>query len=231
MNHSVQSICLMVVAGLISAGCPSSRTRVNDPTELHSYTEAAHAMNAKSDAGEGSLWVSQGSRSNLFRDPKARFVNDMVTILVSESTQAVATADASNSRNSSVSAGIDNLMGLETKIKELPTMASGKSDSSFQGKGSTSRATTLETSITARVIDVLPNGYLVVEGMRELRVNNENQSVFLTGVVRPEDVSSGNNVISSKVAQMSVRVQGRGVVSQPLKPGWLYKILMGILPF
>ena len=81
------------------------------------------------------------------------------------------------------------------------------------------------------MVDVLPNGYLVVEGMREIRVNNENQSVYLTGVVRPEDINANNTVLSSSVAQMSVRVQGHGAVSQPIKPGWLYKILTGILPF
>jgi flagellar L-ring protein precursor FlgH len=80
-------------------------------------------------------------------------------------------------------------------------------------------------------MDVLPNGYLVVEAVREVRLNNETQTVYLTGVVRPEDISRNNVVLSSAVAQMTVRVQGRGIVSEPLKPGWLYKILNGILPF
>jgi flagellar L-ring protein precursor FlgH len=71
----------------------------------------------------------------------------------------------------------------------------------------------------------------VVEGKREIHVNNENQSIYLTGIVRPEDISSGNVVASSAIAQMSVRLQGKGVVSQPIKPGWLYKILNNILPF
>ncbi len=62
-------------------------------------------------------------------------------------------------------------------------------------------------------------------------MNNENQSVYLTGVVRPEDISANNVVASSAIAQMSVRLQGKGVVSQPIKPGWLYKILNGIMPF
>jgi flagellar L-ring protein precursor FlgH len=154
-----------------------------------------------------------------------------VTIIVRETTEAVASADASNSRETSVSAGFDNLFGAEKAIKELPTMVNGKGSSSFEGKGSTSRATTLQTTLTARVIDVLPNGYLVVEGMREIRVNNENQMVYLKGVVRPEDVGPNNAVVSSAIAQMSVRVQGKGVVSQSTNPGWLYRILTGILPF
>jgi flagellar L-ring protein precursor FlgH len=85
--------------------------------------------------------------------------------------------------------------------------------------------------VSARVVDVLPNGYLVVEGAREVRLNNENQTITITGVVRPVDISQNNEVLSSAIAQMSVKVQGKGLVSQPLNPGWLFKILNGILPF
>ena len=110
-------------------------------------------------------------------------------------------------------------------------MIDGKVNNTFEGKGSTTRATTLQTTLAARIVDVMSNGNLLVEGVREIRVNNENQTVYLSGVVRPEDISWGNIVPSSRVAQMTVRVVGRGVVSQPLKPGWLYKIINGILPF
>ena len=215
----------------VTAGCASGNVRVNDPTDLKDYIDEAKKQQPEDGRGEGSLWSNNSYRSDLFRDPKARYINDVVTIKVSESTQALASADAKNSRATEATAGFDKLFGFENKIKELPTMVSGKANSSFEGKGSTSRETTLETTLTARVVDVLPNGYLVIQGMREIRVNNENQSVYLTGVVRPTDISSGNVVLSSAVAQMSVRVQGRGVVSQPLKPGWLYRILNGVLPF
>jgi len=230
MRHSFLSIVAVALISSGSAGCVSNKVQVKDPTDIRSYVESAHKTRSEAKPAEGSLWVN-GPNSDLFRDPKARYVDDMVTIVVSESTQALASADAKNSRDTSLSAGFDTMMGLEKKIKELPNLANGKSSSSFEGKGSTTRATTLETTLTARVIDVLPNGYLVVEGMREIRVNNENQSLYLTGVVRPEDVSSANTVLSSSIAQMSVRVQGRGVVSQSTNPGWLYKILTGIMPF
>ena len=158
-------------------------------------------------------------------------IDDVVTIWVSESTQALASADALNSKSTSASAGFDNLFGLEKRISELPTLIAGETNSKFEGQGSTSRQTTLSTNLTARVVDVLPNGYLVVEGMREIHVNNENQSLYLSGVVRPEDISPDNIVLSSAVAQMSVRLEGHGVVSQPIKPGWLYRILNGVMPF
>jgi flagellar L-ring protein FlgH len=231
MKNAAYGFAVPILIALVSAGCGPTSAKVNDPTDLRSYIESANQANANAQTSEGSLWTSNGYRSNMFRDMKARNINDVVTIRVSESTQALAAADAKNSKSTSASAGFDNLFGLEKAINELPTMVSGKSDSNFEGKGSTSRETTLQTSLTARVINVLPNGYLVVEGMREIRVNNENQSVYLTGVVRPEDINPNNMVLSSAVAQMSVRVQGKGVASQTIKPGWLYKILNGVMPF
>jgi flagellar L-ring protein FlgH len=231
MKNPIQILFSIACVALISTGCAAKEAKVNDPTGLKEYVETAKRSGNEMESSAGSLWTSNGYRTYLFRDMKARFVNDALTIRVSETTQAAASADNINSRAASTTAGIDGFMGLEKKIKELPNMVSGKSTSSFTGKGSTSRATTLETTLTARVTDVLPNGYLVVEGKREIRVNNENQIVCFTGVVRPEDINANNIVLSSAVAQMSVRVQGKGAVSQPIKAGWLYKILMGILPF
>jgi flagellar L-ring protein FlgH len=231
MKQAIQGYISVAALALLFMGCFTGQVRVSDPTGLKEFVASAAEPHGATDAGMGSLWTDSGSYSNLIRDRKARYVNDIITIRVSETTSALASADAKNSRATSATAGINNLFGLEKGIKELPTMVSGKSDASFEGKGTTSRATTLSTILTARVTQVLSNGYLVVEGKREVRVNNENQVVYLTGVVRPEDISSNNVVLSSSVAQMSVRVQGRGAVSQPIKEGWLYKILTGILPF
>jgi flagellar L-ring protein FlgH len=231
MKPRIRYFSSIAFIALILSGCAASDAKVNDPTDIRGFAESAAIQKPETNSGEGSLWTNNGYRTDLFRDLKARYVNDVVTIRVVETTQAVASADAKNSKDTKATAGFDNLFGAEKLINELPTMVSGSSNSSFEGKGSTSRETTLETNLTARVIEVLPNGYLVVEGKREVRVNNENQSVYLTGVVRPEDINPRNVVYSSAVAQMSVRVQGRGAVSKPINPGWLYKILTGILPF
>ncbi len=222
---------LLILSLLSLCACATKNAAVTDPTALENFVREAKASAPAVPAADGSLWVAASPRSDLFSDFKARFVNDVVTIRVVETTQADVSADNKNSKNSTASNQIDAFFGLEKKIKELPNLVSAKGSSSFEGKGSTTRATTLQTTLTARVIDVLPNGNLVVEGMREVRVNNENQTVFLTGIVRPEDINRANVVPSSAVAQMVVRVHGRGAVSQPLKPGWLYQILNGILPF
>ena len=221
---------LLTYTGLF-VGCGPKVARISDPTSLSPYIADAKKQVAPTSTAEGSLWVNNARRSDLFADFKAREINDVVTITVNESVQALASADSTSNKATDASANFTNLFGLENKIKELPNALSTKSASDFKGQGSTSRTTTLQASMTARVIDVLPNGNLVVEGAREIRVNHENQTLYITGVVRPVDISRNNVVPSSAVAQMAVRVQGRGVVSQPLKPGWLSKILTGVLPF
>ena len=232
MKRFAWIVMALMAGAFIFTGCAASRNVVqtNDPTGVEEYLAESKRAAAEMEFSKGSLWTNSGQHSNLFRDMKARYVNDVVTIRVSETTQAISSADASTRRSTSMSAGIDSLIGLQNGVKELPDLVSGAGKTNFDGKGSTSRATQLQTTLTARVTDVLPNGYLVVEGKREVRVNNENQTVILSGIVRPSDVNRSNIVLSSAVAQMSVRVQGKGTVSQPLRPGWLYQILQGVWP-
>lgn len=225
-----------VSAGLLlvfvfASGCGPKTARVSSVSALDAYVAEAKTAGLPTSANEGSLWVTQGRRTDLFRDPKARDVNDVVTIQVVESTQASAAADSKNSKATTADAGYSGLFGIQNKIKELPNLISAKAANTFQGTGATTRNTTLSTNMTARVVNVMPNGYLVIEGVREIRLNNENQILYLTGVVRPEDVNRSNVVVSSAVAQMTVRLQGHGDVSQHVNPGWLYKILNNLMPF
>lgn len=227
-SHLLASLLL---PGILVTGCAPKHAPITAADSLSTYVGDATAQTAGLQAGEGSLWTEQGRNSNLIRDFKARQVNDVVTILVAETTQANSAADTTSSKDTSTKAAAANLFGAEKLVKEIPSAVDLKSSGSYKGSGATSRATALRTTVTARVKAVLPNGYLLIEGVRELRLNNENQTIFITGIVRPEDISARNLVPSGAIAQMEVRVQGRGVVSQPQKPGLLYRILNGVLPF
>lgn len=235
MKQAHGNIAQWIVTGTILAcavaGCGPKNVRPTAAAGLASFVADANAQAVPPQSHEGSLWTQQGSHASLFRDFKARQVNDVVTILVLETTQAVTAADTSSNRDTSAQIGFSNLFGAEKRIKEITNAVNGRSTTSFKGAGSTSRETSLNTTVTARVKGVLPNGYLLIEGIRELRLNHENQTIFITGIVRPEDISARNIVPSGAIAQMEVRVIGKGVVSQPIKPGWLYRILNGILPF
>ncbi len=169
------------------------------------------------------LWMS-----SLFGDTRARRVNDLVTVRVIESISAQGSADSTLDKNSSASVSVPNLFGLESKYpgfldpSALATLGAG---TSFKGGGATTRAGSLSAVITARVADVLPNGDLAIEGIREIDINGDRQMLVLTGVVRAADVGPGNVVASTAVGQMRIRYFGRGLIKDNLTPGWLVRVL------
>ena len=90
----------------------------------------------------------------------------------------------------------------------------------------------MSTNLSARVTHVLPNGYLVLEGSKLVQVGGEHQEVTVRGIIRPIDLSPGNVIISNQIAQMEVKVDGKGVVNDAIRrPNFLYRILLGLLPF
>ena len=166
--------------------------------------------------------------NTLMLDLRARSVNDILTVRVSENIVGSGTADSNLSKNSNASASMPGFFGLEKKLPGFldPTnLASTTSDSKFKGAGSTSRASQLTAMMSARVAEVLPNGDLVLEGIREIDINGDRQIIVLTGTVRPTDVTRANAVLSSQIAQLRIRYYGRGLIKDNLKPGWLIRAL------
>ena len=170
-----------------------------------------------------SMWMS-----SLFGDVRARRVNDLVTVNVIESVSAQGSADSTLDKKSSASASVPNLFGLESKFpgfldpSALATLGAG---TTFKGAGQTTRAGSLSAVITARVSEVLPNGDLGIEGIREIDINGDRQMLVLTGVVRAADVGPGNVVPSTAVGQMRIRYFGQGLIKDNLSPGWLVRVL------
>src|SRR5262249_31106102 len=138
------------------------------------------------------------------------------------------TADSSLGKTSDSSAGVLGLFGLEKGLPSFidPTnLVKAKSDNQFKGSGTTNRAGTLTGQITARVAEVLPNGDLVVEGVREIAINGDRQVIVLSGVVRGADVTPGNIVASTSIGQLRIRYFGNGLMQDNLSPGWLIRVL------
>jgi flagellar L-ring protein precursor FlgH len=185
---------------------------------------------------EGSLWADAGS-TKLFVDMRAREVGDLVTVQISETPSAKLDANTKTSRDSSIEAGITDLLGymkaLEEKNKRLDRTSMFKSNfkTSFDGKGSSDRSGTVIASITARVVQVLPNGNLRISGKREVRVNNETQYITISGIIRPEDIEQDNVIQSTYVADARVEYTGKGVIADKQRPGWLTRILDHVWPF
>jgi flagellar L-ring protein precursor FlgH len=166
--------------------------------------------------------------SSLFADVRARSVNDLVTVHVIENVVASGAADSTLDKDSDANIGTGRLFGIDPKFADWfdPTaLARYSASTGFKGSGATTRSGTLSAVVTARVSEVLPNGDLVLEGVREIDINGDRQIIVLTGVIRTADVGPGNVVPSTAVGHMRIRYFGRGLIKDNLTPGWLVRIL------
>ena len=178
----------------------------------------------------GSLFVPGGRLVDFVRDGDASQVGDLVTIVVNDTASALASGVTNSSRKTSASSKITGLAGSANP--RLQNLLGTASDLELAGAGQTSRNMTISTTISARVIQVTPNGSLLVEGIKDIGVNSEKQSITLRGLIRPVDLTTGNTINSNQVANLSIQVNGKGVVGDAVRrPHFLYRLLLGLLPF
>ena len=215
-----------LVAGFLAPPASAQDAR-KDPRKLDEYeaqlSRLLESAKAQAAAPEPTPWVS-----GLFGDLRARRVNDLVTVRVVENIAASGSADSALDKSSNANASVTRLFGLESKFPSWldPTsLVNPSSNSTFSGSGSTARSGSLTAMITARVTQVLPNGDLVLEGVREVDINGDRQFIVLSGIVRPYDIAPGNVVSSAAVGQMQIRYFGRGLIRDNLKPGWLVRFV------
>jgi flagellar L-ring protein precursor FlgH len=187
---------------------------------------------AQTGASPGSLYVAGGRLADFTRDLRATQVGDLITIVVSESLSAVASGVTNSSRKSSANSNIAALAGAVSPAARLANPLNLSGNQQLQGQGQTSRNMTLSTTISARVVGVTMNGTLIVEGSKEIAVNSEKQSIVVEGYVRPTDLNVANTISSNQVANLSIKVNGKGVVGDAIRrPNFLYRLLLGLLPF
>ncbi len=227
----ISLIALSVASGF--AGKNDKKHEKQTVSPLDEYVQQAHkTAEAAPGNSPGSLWSGSATLIDISSDLRARRVDDIVTIIVNETASAVSTGATKTARNSDASASLSSAAGKFAVPARLGNVLTTSGKTSLDGSGTTSRTTTLTTTITARVIDVLPNGFLVVEGNKTVLVNSENQVVTLRGVVRPADLTVANTVQSGNVGQMELKINGKGVVNDAVRrPNILYRLLLGVLPF
>jgi flagellar L-ring protein precursor FlgH len=183
-------------------------------------------------ASPGSLFTASGRLADPIRDLRASSVGDIVTIIVSDRASALAKGTTNTSRKSSAANTLKSLGGSWVTGNPLGSLVDLASSQQLQGQGQTSRDMTLSTTISARVIEVTANGTLVVEATKDISVNSEKQVVSLSGLVRPYDLTTANTVRSDQVADLTVRVNGKGVVGDAIRrPFFLYRLALALLPF
>ncbi|HAV42741.1 TPA: flagellar biosynthesis protein FlgH [bacterium] len=173
-----------------------------------------------------SLW-QEGS--NLFSDHKARKVGDVVTVVIDE--WATASHATSTARGKEAKADGGPKAGLAKNLLSfIPTFgAAGKTE--YKGEGKTTRSGNLIATISAQIVNVLPDGNLAIEGRRVIRVNGEDEEILLTGVVRPQNIQADNTVKSIYIANAQIKYRGGFNFSDREKPGIITKLLSGLSNF
>ena len=219
----------VIIAGLIELGC--SLPKRHDPTLLTKpripyVAEVAEA----GPTSEGSLWRDR----SVVADLRARNMNDLVTLRITESTSAISKADVTTARDGSNSLSAPLLFsrfGGEAAGANSTSAKTTATTNKFKGNGTTGRSAVFTTTVTARVVKVLHNGNLIFEGFRDIQLNNENQRLYVAGILDPNRLDKNNSITSGQVAELRIGYGGDGVVDETLKPGFISRLLNFVWPF
>ena len=209
---------------LVGSGISPAR----EPLPIQAFP-APHAT------GYHSLW--NDGQADLFRDPRARNIGDVVTVRIFIDDRASLDNQSDRSRDSSAGFGAgvgysaDGFGSDESKSGDAGLEGSITSSSSSNGGGSIDRSEEIELSIAAVVTEVLPNGNLLVSGSQEVRVNYEMRVLNIAGIIRPRDISTNNTIPYDKIAEARISYGGRGRISEVQQPAWGHQLYDALTPF
>jgi flagellar L-ring protein precursor FlgH len=225
-------VCLALLPGCVGTTYTS---RIKDEPLV--IDPAFRAERPKAEVDEsGSLFKGDSFSNLFFSDRRAKRVGDIITVKIVEVTSATEKATTETGRESAIDAGISGLFGIETRYPARHTIDMGhlvaaSTKNSFSGSGETTRQGTITATVSAKVVEVLPNGNLAIEGRREISVNNERKEILLQGVVRQSDIDWDNSIFSTQICDAKIIMTGVGVIGEKQSPGWLTRIFDLVWPF
>ena len=221
-------LATVLVASLLASGCASLSPA--PPVDVLLTTPPALSTTQRAPAAATGSLYSQASYRPMFEDRRARLVGDLVTIQIIENITASQKSSSTVDRNSETSAGISALPFVGKAFTDKTTLGA-KSANTFGGKGGTESANKFEGSITASVIDVLPNGHLVVAGEKQIGVNQNVDVLRFSGTVDPRMLQPGSVIASTHVANVRVESRGRGAQKEAQVMGWMGRFFNSVTPF
>ena len=230
-----KTICVPLFMSTLCLSCGPAH--IAPHTDRARNYEAGHYEESDHAANPGSLWPTNSR--GLFADFRAYRVGDLVTISIDENASASGDANTAMDRSSEFSAGMSGTLvgGLMAALQKLDPTASSQdliklmSATHFTGTGQTQRDSRVKAAIAVRVKQTMPNGDLFVEGTKVIMVNTEELHIYISGVIRPEDIGQDNAVSSSLVADAQIEFSGNGQLTDNQQQGWLTRLLSAINPF
>ncbi len=224
----IPGIAASLVTALLLGGCqtinPTPKVDVAQPTALRAPVVVPPAIN------NGAIFQAAQYRP-LFEDYRARLVGDTVMVQIVEKISATQTSTSSIDKSGSVAGSITALPGVAANSFGLGRASvGGGSSNTFAGKGSTVNSNDFSGTITATVIEVLPNGHLLVAGEKQIGVNQNVDVLRFSGQIDPRAIQSGNIVASAQIANVRIEQRGRGQQAEAQQIGWLGRFFLSVLP-
>jgi flagellar L-ring protein FlgH len=228
---------LIAIIFALQAGCTSlsQTTLIKKEDPLPPRMTLPSVSTTEAQPPEGSLYNKQAM--NLYQDNRAHQIGDILVVNIVETSSGKKSAKTKTERESTVSGDLTYLFRfadwMHLKDPNIPgaqTIGANLTND-FEGKGETSRNSTVTATISARVIDKTIDGNLMIRGYREITVNNETQHIILSGMVRPQDISPDNTIRSTHIADARIEYGGVGVLAEKQQPGWLARALDVVWPF
>ena len=178
-----------------------------------------------------SLWHDDSARP-MYADKRASGVGDILTIIVQENSSENKNNETKTEKNSSWTAAVSSFLfpGF-VQYKGTTPAVQYNSDLKHDGSGAINNSETIVAQVAVKVMDVLPNHNMIIEGRRETSFSGEHQTIVLHGIVRPEDITSADTVMSYNVADATIQMVGKGAVSDTQNKGWFTRILDKVIPF
>ena len=216
-------LAMMLAGGLLGA-CTTV-----PPTNVHQPMTARPAARTENLAATGSIYQAGVSRT-LFEDRRARYVGDTMHITISEATNASTKSNTNASKTTAVSASVPTVSGLPGKsLQGLALDAS--SSNTLAGKGDAAANNVFNGTITVTVIEVLPNGNLLVSGEKQVSIGAGTEYIRLSGIVNPYFINAANTISSGNVADARIEYKESGVISEAQVMGWLSRFFLSFLPY
>jgi flagellar L-ring protein precursor FlgH len=199
---------------------------------LSSYLERVRTENSNIQAAPGSIWTDSGRFTRMVTDVRAMRPHDLISVVVSESLAASTDGTVKNSRASNANSAISGLIGTLHAGNALQNLISQTSSSGLNAQGTSATNSSLSTTFGGQVIDVLPNGMLVIEAARQVEFSQQTQTIVLRGLVRPEDISQQNQVLSTAISSLELEVRGKGIIDDYThRQNILVRLLQKVLIF
>ncbi|MCG6552311.1 MAG: flagellar basal body L-ring protein FlgH [Candidatus Magnetominusculus sp. LBB02] len=223
MKRAIKAIAAMTLITGMCIGCatPASKLPAAPSPYIYGGSSSQRPEN-------GSLWNDSAS---LYEDRRAHRLNDIVMINIVEKTTADTKEETTGNKQSNYNSQLSNFFSMGNVANTKTPQIKSTNNDQFTSKGETKNSGTLTGTISAKVIEVLPNGNLVIDSRKEITVNYETQFIVLQGIIRPDDVSSTNTISSQKVADVKLYLVGDGYLQELQTPGWLGRIWGSIRPF